>query len=63
LNLGEYYILTAQEVKRMQYIYKVQLDGEWVDLKELPEEQQKEIKQRLTDKVADALAEEYAKCP
>ena len=39
----------------MQYIYKVQLDGEWVDLKELPEEQQKEIKQRLTDKVADAL--------
>ena len=47
----------------MQYIYKVPLDGEWVDLKELPEEQQKEIKQRLTDKVADALAEEYAKCP
>lgn len=46
----------------MQYIYKVQLDGEWVDLKELPEEQQKEIKQRLTDKVADALAEKYAKC-
>ena len=63
MNLGEYYILTAQEEKRMQYIYKVQLDGEWVDLKELPEEQQKEIKQRLTDKVADALAEEYAKCP
>lgn len=63
MNLGEYYILTAQEVKRMQYIYKVQLDGEWVDLKELTEEQQKEIKQRLTDKVADALAEEYAKCP
>ena len=62
MNLGEYYILTVQEVKRMQYIYKVQLDGEWVDLKELPEEQQKEIKQRLTDKGADALAEEYAKC-
>ena len=62
MNPGEYYILTAQEVKRMQYIYKVQLDGEWVDLKELPEEQQKEIKQRLTDKVADALAEKYAKC-
>lgn len=46
----------------MQYIYNVQIDGEWVDIKKLPPEEQEEIKKKLTDKVADALAEQYAKC-
>lgn len=45
----------------MQYKYNVLINGKWVDLKSLPEEQQAEIKKKLTDKVATALAEEYAK--
>ncbi len=46
----------------MQYIYNVEVNGEWVDLKSLSEEQQAAIRKRLTNKVADAIAEEYAKC-
>lgn len=45
----------------MTYTYNVLVDGKWVDLKTLSPEQQEEIKKKLTDKVADALAVEQAK--
>ena len=45
----------------MTYIYNVLIDGKWVNLDTLPPEQQAEIKKRLTDKIADAIAVEQAK--
>lgn len=45
----------------MTYVYKIQKDGEWVDMNTLPEEQVKEIKHELTERIAEAIAEREAR--
>ena len=45
----------------MKYVYKIHRNGEWVDLNTLPDEQIKEIKQELTERIAEAIAEREAR--
>lgn len=45
----------------MKYTYMVPINGEYVDLKTLPEEQQEEIKKQVTERLAEAIAKEEAK--
>lgn len=45
----------------MTYVYKIQKDGEWVDMNTLPKEQVKEIKRKLTERLAEAIAEREAR--
>lgn len=44
----------------MNYKFNVCIDGKWVDLRSLPEEKQTEIKEQLTRKMVDAIAESEA---
>jgi hypothetical protein len=39
------------------------IDGEWVDLKSLPEEKQKEISKELTERLANTVAVGQARQP
>ena len=45
----------------MNYRYFIQKDGEYVDLKTLPPEEQAEIRKRLSDTMAAAIATNIAK--
>lgn len=44
----------------MNYKFNVNIDGKWVDIRTLPEEKQKEIREQLTRKIVDAIAESEA---
>ena len=44
----------------MNYKFNVCVDGKWVDIRTLPEEKQKEIREQLTRKIVDAIAESEA---
>ena len=55
------YLYVKRRFIRCKCSYLCVGGGKWVDLKTLPPEQQEEIKKKLTDKVADALAVEQAK--
>lgn len=45
----------------MNITYMVPINGEYVDLKTLPEEQQEEIKKDVTERLADAIAKVEAR--
>jgi hypothetical protein len=40
----------------MTYKHNVMVDGEWVDLKDLPKEKQEEISKELTERLANTVA-------
>ena len=45
----------------MKYTYMVPVNGEYVDLKTLPEEEQEKIKTAVTQRMAETIAKEEAK--
>ncbi len=45
----------------MNYKYFIEKDGKYVDLKTLPLEEQAEIKKRLSETMADAIAKNIAR--
>lgn len=45
----------------MNYIYMVPIDGKYVDLTSLPEEEQQQIKEKLSQRFAEAAAVSLAR--
>lgn len=45
----------------MKFTYMVPVNGEYVDLKTLPVEEQEKIKAAVTQRLAEAIAKEEAK--
>lgn len=45
----------------MQITYMVPVNGEYVDLRSLPEDEQQRIKEAATKTIAEAIAKEEAK--